>query len=226
MSQDRSIREQLVALADDTPRRADAVDALVAEVARRRRRRAWTAMSAATGMVAAVGLAAAIAAGGIQSNTSPNAADETSATPSATESATATTSPTPTPTATSTASPIPVERLKRHGILLSPPDQEPAITYEEAVKRAHRDYSADQGVDPLVQLFRVTVTDLGRPDPTQPYGLDLVIEDRLIWMFTYPPRWTQGFHDSSGADSGGSYGQDIVLMDAQSGRLLMSEGGF
>ncbi len=226
MSEDRSIREQLVALADDTPRRANAVDAIMAEVARRRRRRAWTAVGAATGMVAAVGLAAAIAAGGIQTNTTPSADDGASATPSATESATASTSPTPTPTATSTASPISVARLKRHGILLSPPDQEPAITYQEAVRLAHRNFSANQGVDPLVQLFRVTVTDLGRPDPTQPYGLDLAIEDRLAWMFTYPPRWTQGFHDSSGVDYGDSYGQDIVLMDAQTGRFLMSEGDF
>jgi hypothetical protein len=176
-----------------------------------RGRRFWTVVAAAAaGAVAVVGLAVVIVVGGIRPGT-PSADDRTSATPSATASTS--------PTATATASAFLVKRLKRHGILVFPPDQEPTITYQEAVRLAHKDFRA-KVVHPLVQLFRVTVTDLGRPDPTQPYGRDLRIEDRLAWMFAYRTQ-TQGLHDSSGVDYGGPYGQSIVLIDARTGRFLM-----
>ncbi len=66
----------------------------------------------------------------------------------------------------------------------------------------------------------MTVDGLGRPDRTG--EIDNLIEDRLIWVVTFPPREVSHGGDLFSGPTGG-LSQSVVLMDAKTGQFLFAD---
>ena len=69
----------------------------------------------------------------------------------------------------------------------------------------------------------MTVTDLGRPDPSQKYGYDLLINHRLAWVLTFAKRRVYGSHTSWSHEAATGVARSVVFIDAISGDFLMAE---
>ena len=112
------------------------------------------------------------------------------------------------------------EKLARHQILVEEFRRKPGITADEAVLRA-----ADGLVPsprPAAELYTVTVDGLGREDPSAPGGYQNLIQDRLVWVVTFPSKLVSHGGDMFSGPTGG-YSQSVVLMDAMTGEFLFAD---
>ena len=119
--------------------------------------------------------------------------------------------------------PISTRWLERRGILTSAAHREPEVTAAQAAQRARMEFAAEGRRAPAARLYRVTVTDLGRPDPSQKYGYDLLIDHRLAWVLTFPKRRVYGSHTSWSDEAATGVARSVVFIDAISGKFLMAE---
>lgn len=104
-----------------------------------------------------------------------------------------------------------------HALDLTPPraSDDPSVSGETALQALDAD-STSLGADPRVLLARATVHDYGEVTPT---GIDLRIEDQLIWLV-----WWENVDVSGYARRGdqvvGAQGDVIVLTSAATGDTL------
>lgn len=119
--------------------------------------------------------------------------------------------------------PISTRWLQRRGVLTSAADQEPTVTMAEAIQFARLEFAAESRRAPAARLYRVTVTDLGRPDRTQSYGYDLLIDHRLAWVLTFPKRRVFGSHSAWSDQPATGVARSVVFIDATNGDFLMAE---
>ncbi len=119
--------------------------------------------------------------------------------------------------------PISTRWLERRGILTSAAHRQPEVTAAQAIQRARMEFSAGRRRVPAARLYRVTVTDFGRPDHSQKYGYDLLIDHRLAWVLTFPKRRVYGSHTSWSDEAATGVARPVVFIDAISGDFLMAE---
>ncbi len=126
-------------------------------------------------------------------------------------------SPAYAPSSLPSVAPMSAARLARHHILISKPRGIAEITKEQAISAA-----ADGSLSspaPAAELNTVTVDGLGRPDRTG--EIDNLIENRLIWVVTFPPREVSHGGDLFSGPTGG-LSQSVVLHGCQDRRSSYS----
>lgn len=217
VSGDSSIHEDLHTLANDVNVDPGAAERVLQSVTKRKRRnRLGRAVTFAA--VVAIGGGGVLAVAANRSNDSSGEAESASSGPASTTSTP--TASSPDVTTEPTVRPFSREKLARHQILVEETRRRPAITADEAVLRA-----ADGLVPsprPAAELYTVTVDGLGREDRSAPGGYQNLIQDRLVWVVTFPSKLVSHGGDMFSGPTGG-YSQSVVLMDAMTGEFLFAD---
>lgn len=116
--------------------------------------------------------------------------------------------------------PVSNKRLARHHILVDKPQGKADISAQEAIRAASDGLISTPM--PVAELYAVTVDGLGRPDPSDPSHIENLIQDRLAWVVTFPPKQVSHGGDMFSGPTGG-LSQSVVLVDAKTGEFLFAD---
>lgn len=217
---DRLLTDHLNRLADDVTQAPSPVADIIDAVSRKRASRVRIA--------AGVALAAIVVGGATVAMTQHSRSADTTAADRSTDrqqtDGPEQVQPSPAPERRhETVAPVSATKLQREGILVDHSDEVATITAQDAIRRARAEMTTADRPAPAAQLFRVTVTDYGKPDPSQPYGYDLIIEDRLAWVITFPKQRIYGSHTAWSDKASTGIAQTVTFIDATTGEFLMAE---